>query len=288
MALVFSDHTRFLTEQSLEIADFIHSAWNSFDKDDFEVFYKENYLRMLPSIKHTTNECIILDSEYGVISSIFTPMGKIYIGGSSTQCGDDFARQAMIKILGPDSPLEVKMIYPKVVTERGETGPRWMVTKFRGNTLLPTGICADDVKGCINDPLYDDYETTMSNVPIIPFTIFRDLTEFLPRGEQLKDTENGRYFVGNYAMCLLKLFRRGVIRLCPEYHERAVRLFDEPTRDVQNVLSFMNELYMTIGDGVQQEYFNYGIRRIRGRYHDKWAFIVTEFLSAMFVGGFGM
>ena len=50
----------------------------------------------------------------------------------------------------------------------------------------------------------------------------------------------------------------------------------------------MDDLYTTIDDGVQQEYFKYCIRRIRGRYYDKWAFIVTEFLSAMFVGGFGM
>jgi len=288
MALVFSDCTRFIVEQSLEIAEFIHSVWNSYDEDNFQVFYKENYLSMLPSIKYATNDCIILDSEYGVITSIFTPMGKIYIGGSSTQCGGDFARQAIVKILGPKSLLEVKMIYPKVVTERGETGPRWMVTKFKGKSMLPIGTCVGDVKGSINDPLYNDYETKITTIPIIPFNIFRDLSEFLPGNKQFKDTFNGRYYVGNYAHIILKLFRRGVIRLCPEYHERAVRLFDEPTRDVQNVLSFMNELYMTIWDGAQQEYFNYGIRRIRGRFHDKWAFIVTEFLSAMFVGGFGM
>ena len=288
MALNFSDRNRFLTQESLEIAEFIHSVWNSFDKSEFEVFYKENYLHMLPSIKYATNDCILLDSEYGVITSIFTPMGKINIGGSSIQRGDDFARQAMIKILGSTSPLEVKMVYPKVVTETGETGPRWIVTKFRGKSMLPTGVSAEDVKGCINDPLYDDYEKTLTNLPIIPFTIFRDLTEFLPRGTSYKDTLNGRYYVGNYAMCLLRLFRRGVIRLCPEYHERAIRLFDEPTRNVENVLSFMDDLYTTIDDGVQQEYFNYSIRRIRGRYYNKWAFIVTEFLSAMFVGGFGM
>ena len=288
MSLSFSDRNRFLTQKSLEIAEFIHSVWNSFDKHEFEVFYKENYLNMLPSIKYATNDCILLDSEYGVITSIFSPMGEINIGGSSIQCGDDFARQAMIEILGPTSPLEVKMIYPKVVTETGETGPRWIVTKFRGKSMLPTGISDNDIKGCINDPLYDNYENTPTNAPSIPFTIFRDLIEFLPNDTPFKDTLNGRYYIGNYAMCLLILFKKGIIRLCPEYHKRALCLFDETTRDVQNVLSFMDNLYTKIEDGVQQEYFNYCIRRIRRRYYDKWAFIVTEFLSAMFAGGFGI
>ena len=45
-----------------------------------------------------------------------------------------------------------------------------------------------DIKGCINDPLYDNYENTPTNSPSIPFTIFRDLTEFLPAGKSYKDT----------------------------------------------------------------------------------------------------
>ena len=288
MDLVFSDHSRFLTEKSLEIAEFIHSIWNSFDKRKFEVFYKENYLCTLPSIKYATNDCIVIDSEYGVISSIFTPMGKINIGGSSIQCGDNFARQAMIKILGPTSPLEVTMIYPKIITETGETGPRWIVTNFKGQSMLPLGIDIDDIKGCINDPLYDNYENAPINAPVIPFTIIRDLTEFLPQNTQLKDTPNGCYYVGNYALCLLKLFRRNVIRLTPEYHKRAVRLFDEHNRDVQNILSFMDNLYTTIEDVVKQKYFSYSILKIRGPFYDKWAFILIEFLSAMFLVGFGI